>query len=457
MAVESLIVAEGVDYFYGEAPLRKQILFEVDLEIRSGEIVILTGPSGSGKTTLLTLIGGLRSTRDGSLRVLGRELRGASDAALAEVRRRIGYIFQSHNLLDALTASQNVQMSMLLHPPIPAAAMRAKALRALENVGLGTRTDHHPDQLSGGQKQRVAIARALVMAPRLILADEPTASLDKQSGREVVELMQGLAKEQGCAVLLVTHDNRILDVADRIVHLEDGRISSLTNAVLSSTRQLMTLLAQNNRKGELTRQVEELPVEQFMTLLEQVTSEFQNFLRVVAMTHEDAFDSMLEQVIEAFTFKVGQILDADRVSLFMVDADRHELWSKVAQADGERAIDIRLPITRGIIGRVARSGEIVNLRDVSTDRDFAGEIDAQTGYVTRSLLCVPIKDIHGGVFAVAELLNKKSAPAFNASDEQRFQQLVEALGVILESWWRMSRERAAKSPELAVPQHATAP
>jgi putative ABC transport system ATP-binding protein len=443
MSAEPLIAAGGVAHFYGQPPLRKQILFDVNLEIRPGEIIILTGPSGSGKTTLLTLIGGLRSTQEGSLRVLGRELRGADDAALAAVRRRIGYIFQSHNLLDALTASQNVQMSMLLHPPLPVAAMRAKAERALASVGLGKRMDHYPDELSGGQKQRVAIARALVMEPQLILADEPTASLDKQSGREVVELMQRLAKDQGCAVLLVTHDNRILDVADRIVHLEDGRMSSLTNAVLSSTRQLMTLLAQTNRKGELTRRVEDLPVEQFMTLLEQVTSEFQNFLRVIAMTNDDAFDSMLEQVIEAFTLKVGQLLEADRVSLFLVDSERGELWSKVAQYDGERAIDIRLPITSGIVGRVARSGEAISLADAQTHPEFARQIDARTGYVTRSLLCVPIKDIEGRVFAVAELLNKKSAATFNAADVQRFQELAEALGVILESWWRMSRDRAA--------------
>ena len=441
MASAPLVAADGVSHYYGTGSVRRQILFEVTVAIMPGEIIILTGPSGSGKTTFLTLVGGLRSTQEGSLRVLDQELRGATETVLVGVRKDIGYIFQSHNLLDSLSASQNVQMAMQLHPQTSRREMQEKARAALEAVGLGQRVEHYPDQLSGGQKQRVAIARALVNAPRLILADEPTASLDKQSGREVVEIMQRLAKEQGCAVLLVTHDNRILDVADRILHLEDGRLASFTNAVLSNTRQLMGLWAQGNRKGELGRQVRELPVEQFMTLLEQVTTEFQQFLEVVSMSNEDAFDSMLEQVIEAFTLKVGQLLDADRVSVFLVDTDRQELWSKVAQHDGDRPLDIRIPITTGIAGRVARSGETVNLADARSDRDFAVHVEHDTGYRTRSLLCVPIKDTRGDVFAVAQLLNKKSGESFSAGDLQRFHELAEALGVILESWWRMSRQR----------------
>jgi len=224
MSAEPLIAAERVSYFYGEAPLRKQILFDVNLEIRAGEIIILTGPSGSGKTTLLTLIGGLRSTQEGSLRVLGRELRGADDAALAAVRRRIGYIFQSHNLLDALTASQNVQMSMLLHPPLPPAAMRAKAEHALESVGLGQRIDHHPDELSGGQKQRVAIARALVMKPKAMLFDEPTSALDPRLVGEVLAVVGDLAAA-GQTMVIVTHEIAFARrVANRVAVLVAGRI-----------------------------------------------------------------------------------------------------------------------------------------------------------------------------------------------------------------------------------------
>jgi len=206
--------------------LRKQVLFNVNLEIAPGEIVIMTGPSGSGKTTLLTLMGGLRSTQEGSLKILDQEIVGASKQKLLKIRRNIGYIFQAHNLMTFLTAKQNVRMSLELHDEIATQDLDRKAADILEQVGLGDRLNSYPENLSGGQKQRVAIARALVSRPKIVLADEPTAALDKKSGRDVVEMMQTLAKEQHCTILIVTHDNRILDVADRIVYMEDGRLVS---------------------------------------------------------------------------------------------------------------------------------------------------------------------------------------------------------------------------------------
>ncbi|MBH8572774.1 DevA family ABC transporter ATP-binding protein [Nostocaceae cyanobacterium CENA369] len=217
-----VISIHQINHFFGKGSLRKQVLFNINLDIYPGEIVIMTGPSGSGKTTLLSLIGALRSCQHGSLKVIGQELCGAGQNQLIKTRRQIGYIFQSYNLLDSLTARQNVEMSLELHEHLSWTARRAKASRMLEAVGLGNRLNYYPENLSGGQKQRVAIARALVANPKIILADEPTASLDKKSGRDVVELMQTLAKEQGCTILLVTHDNRILDIAVRIIHMEDG-------------------------------------------------------------------------------------------------------------------------------------------------------------------------------------------------------------------------------------------
>jgi putative ABC transport system ATP-binding protein len=445
------VVVEGVNHYFGVPPLRRQILFDVSVEIQRGEIIILTGPSGSGKTTLLTLIGGLRSTQEGSLRVLGREMRGATEETLVEVRKNIGYVFQAHNLLDSLTAQQNVQMSLLLHPGRSAREFRQRAVDTLTAVGLAERVDHYPDQLSGGQKQRVAIARALVSEPRLILADEPTASLDKQSGREVVDLLQRLAKDQGCTVLLVTHDNRILDIADRIVHLEDGRLSSFTAGVASSTQQLMGMFAQHNRKGELIRRIKDLPLAQFGSFLEEATGEFQQLLQVLEMSNDEAFESMIEQVIEAFTLKAGQLLAADRVTLFLVDTERRELWSKVAQSDGEKPLEIRLSIDQGVAGRVARTGETVNVEDAYTLPEFNRDVDQRTGYHTRSVLCVPIQDTRGRIFAVAQLLNKQGAPRFDAADERRFQELAGSIGVMLESWWRMSRQRGSGNGAAAGP------
>jgi putative ABC transport system ATP-binding protein len=226
MLPKPVIAVKHLNHYFGQGKLRKQALFDINLEIYAGEIVIMTGPSGSGKTTLLTMAGGLRSAQEGSLLVLGQELCGATQDQLVQVRRNIGYIFQAHNLLKSLTAQQNVQMALELHKDIPLREMPAKAKEMLEAVGLGHRINYYPEDLSGGQKQRVAIARALVSHPKIVLADEPTAALDKKSGRDVVELMQRLAKEQGCTILMVTHDNRILDIADRIVHMEDGRLAS---------------------------------------------------------------------------------------------------------------------------------------------------------------------------------------------------------------------------------------
>ncbi|MEC4806068.1 MAG: DevA family ABC transporter ATP-binding protein [Jaaginema sp. PMC 1079.18] len=226
----TVIEIKNLDFFFGRGALRKQTLFDINLTLEAGEVTIMKGPSGSGKTTLLTLMGGLRSPQTGSLKVFGRELVGASKAQLVTTRRNIGYIFQAHNLLKSLTARQNVQMSQELHN-VGAKEAKARAIEMLTAVGLGDRVNYHPDALSGGQKQRVAIARALVSHPKMVLADEPTAALDSKSGRDVVELMQRLAKEQGCTILIVTHDNRILDVADRLIHLEDGHLSQETLTV----------------------------------------------------------------------------------------------------------------------------------------------------------------------------------------------------------------------------------
>jgi putative ABC transport system ATP-binding protein len=225
---QPVVTVRHLNHAFGKGDLRKPVLVDVNLDIYPGEIVILTGPSGSGKTTLLTIIGALRSLQEGSVKILGEELYGASKKQLVQVRKQIGFIFQAHNLLDSLTAQQNVRMSLRLHQDIPMPERTTKSIDILEAVGMGERLDYYPENLSGGQKQRVAIARALVSEPSLVLADEPTAALDSKSGRAVVEIMQQLAKEQGCAILLVTHDNRILDVADRIVHMEDGRLASDT-------------------------------------------------------------------------------------------------------------------------------------------------------------------------------------------------------------------------------------
>jgi putative ABC transport system ATP-binding protein len=221
-----------VNYWFGQGEARKQVLYDNNLDLYPGELVIMTGPSGSGKTTLLTLIGALRSVQEGSIRVMGQELTGLDQRRLIAVRREIGFIFQAHNLFDALTAFQNVRMSLELKPLQPD-QMRRRATEILARLGLEHRIHYKPQALSGGQRQRVAIARALVNRPALVLADEPTAALDKDSSHDVVRLLKELTGQDHCTVLMITHDNRILDIADRIVNMQDGSITS--NLIVEET------------------------------------------------------------------------------------------------------------------------------------------------------------------------------------------------------------------------------
>ena len=223
-----VIEVAGLNHWFGAGDARKQALYDLDLTIEAGSFTVLMGPSGSGKTTVLTLLGCLRSVQDGSVRLLGQELNSAGEPTLMALRRRLGFIFQAHNLHESLTALQNVMMGLQVHSGIPHDLARKAATHALGLVGLSDRVNYLPANLSGGQKQRVAVARALIGNPALVLADEPTAALDAESATEVVDLLKRLGSARGTTTLLVTHDNRILERADRILLLEDGRIVSDT-------------------------------------------------------------------------------------------------------------------------------------------------------------------------------------------------------------------------------------
>jgi len=430
MSASSPISVQGLCHSFGKGVLRKQILFDITTEIPQGEIVIVTGPSGSGKTTMLTLVGALRSAQEGSVRVLGQELCGAKPRVLEKVRKQIGFIFQQHNLLGALTAIQNVELGARVTGKINRSQLRKRSKEMLEAVGLGDRMSHHPEQLSGGQRQRVAIARALVGEPAMLLADEPTASLDKQSGREVVDRMKVLAKEHGTTILLVTHDNRILDIADRIVHLEDGHLSTFTDSVIANNRHMMQMLADNRKKQEIETVVEQLDEAGFHDLLQEITDESERFLEVTSLASDVAFKSMLERGLSAFTLKLGQLLNAERSSLFLVENDT--LLLKVAE-DVDPENEIRIPIGSGIAGAVAQSGEAINIADAYADSRFNPAIDKKTGFRTGSILSLPVKNQLGEVFAVAQLLNRKDGQPFDQNDEARFSNFIASTGVIFET------------------------
>ena len=432
MAGEASIRVENLNHFFGRGALRKQILFDITTEIRAGEIVIVTGPSGSGKTTLLTLVGALRSAQEGSVRILGEELHGARSRVLERVRRQIGFIFQQHNLVEALSALQNVELGLRVSGKFHGAALRRRARNMLEAVGLDERMHHRPDQLSGGQRQRVAIARALASEPPMLLADEPTASLDKHSGREVVDRMQALARERGTTILLVTHDNRILDIADRIVHLEDGRLSTFTEAVIANNQHMMKTLAENRQKQPIDELIAELDEPGFRNLLEEITEESQRFLEATALANDMAFQSLLERGLFGFTYKAGQLLNAERASLFLVDRDTNSLVMRVAE-DLPEDEEVRIPMGAGIAGAVAESGRNIRVDDAYADPRFSPEVDRRSGFQTRSILCLPVKNRHGEVFAVAQLLNRRDGESFDDGDERRFAEFLESLGVILET------------------------
>ena len=218
----------GLNHFFGTGEARKQAIWDVNLNIKRGSLTVLMGPSGSGKTTLLTLMGCLRDVQEGSVMLLGTDLNGSHEAQLIMLRRRLGFIFQAHNLHESLTATQNVQMGLQVHGQGNAAAQLIATRHMLKIVGLGDRMDYLPANLSGGQKQRVAVARALVSNPEIVFADEPTAALDKESGMNVVAMLKAMGKTRQTTTVMVTHDNRILEMADRIITMEEGRIVSDT-------------------------------------------------------------------------------------------------------------------------------------------------------------------------------------------------------------------------------------
>lgn len=220
----SAVIARDIGMAFGSSGLSTQVLFNVDLEIAQGELTMLIGPSGCGKTTLLSILSGTLKPTAGDVEVMGHVITRMKDAEKVVLRRRrIGFIFQQYNLLPALTAAENAAMALVADGmPLKLAAEKARLV--LEELGMGLHADKLPRQLSGGQQQRVAIARAIVHEPDLVVCDEPTAALDAETGRQVMELLKDAAAGPGRAVLVVTHDNRIYHYANRIVAMEDGRI-----------------------------------------------------------------------------------------------------------------------------------------------------------------------------------------------------------------------------------------
>jgi putative ABC transport system ATP-binding protein len=242
--MEPAIAVRQLTKTYAEGSTGTLALRGVDLDVQAGELLMLMGPSGSGKTTLLSIMGCILTATSGSVRIASREVTSLREKELPAIRlQHIGFVFQGFNLFPTLTAGENVEL-MLDLKGVPAARAKKRARELLDQVGLSTKYGSFPSDLSGGQKQRVAIARALAGEPGIILADEPTAALDSHTGRNVMEMMSELAHKRGRAVVIVTHDSRVVDFADRIVKIEDGAIA-MPDALVSSHQVPAGMLVHN--------------------------------------------------------------------------------------------------------------------------------------------------------------------------------------------------------------------
>ncbi|MEM9540123.1 MAG: ATP-binding cassette domain-containing protein [Cyanobacteria bacterium P01_E01_bin.42] len=456
---QPVICVRHLNYYFGQGDLRKQILFDINLDLYQGQTVVLTGPSGSGKTTLLTLMGALRTSREGSLKVLDRELVGLSEIELVKVRRKIGFIFQAHNLFDSLTAVQNVELAVELGDKAKRRNRKYKqqkreiAVEILTKLGLGHRIDYKPSALSGGQKQRVSVARALVNQPSLILADEPTAALDRSSSLEVLSMMQNLVKERGGTLLLVTHDSRVLELADTVISLDDGRLSQAKGELLRSLSSLVSSIFEMDT-SEIAETVRPLSTEQFSKFLDQLNNEFSQLLNTMTLLEGRSLGSKLELIIQTLSIKIAQILNAEQVTFFIVDRENRKLWSKNARGKGGELISIEIPINAGIAGSVATTGKSVNIPDPYNDPRFNPQIDRDTGFLTRNLLCLPMLNENNEVFAVVQVLNKKGDLPFDRADEEGFFDLVQSLELVLQSSIVHAKQRrSATAKALAVDSH----
>jgi putative ABC transport system ATP-binding protein len=316
-----ILSLRDVSYSYPSGSGRKQVLCNVSADVWPGEIVLMVGPSGGGKTTMLTLAGALRSVESGSIVTLQQELSGATPEELMQVRKRIGFVFQHHNLLECLSAVQNVQTAMV---PLdyPYTRARQDCVAMLEAVGMGSYVHSKPRKLSGGQQQRVAIARALVRKPELVLADEPTASLDGVSGREIVELLRRLARAQGCAIIMVTHDSRILDLADRSLRLEDGVLSSYASALTADSAHMLTALSAFRDSEGLNWFWREMDGAQFLDALRRLRVEAMQFLNVMDFGADDSLAEWVDALLQSVLGKAATILDAPNASIRTIGKPR---------------------------------------------------------------------------------------------------------------------------------------
>jgi putative ABC transport system ATP-binding protein len=371
-----LLSLRDVSYSYPTPTGRKQVLRSVSADVWPGEIVLMVGPSGAGKTTMLTLAGALRSVESGSILVLRQELSGAGPRERMQVRKKIGFIFQHHNLLESLSAVDNVQMALA---PLgyPAKQARKECVEMLQAVGMGKHIHSRPRNLSGGQQQRVAIARALVRKPQLVLADEPTASLDGVSGREIVELLRRLARMQGCAIMIVTHDSRILDLADRSLRLEDGVLLSNAATVTQDSAHTLTMLTAFGDSEAFDWYWGQMETGAFLETLRRLRVEATQYLNVMDFGDVSANSDWMEVFLGSVLSKAAALVDAAYASVRTTGESGLPAFFLQAGAEGAAGEPARLEVLgrdSTAIGvaefRAAGAGSILSESSVRRLKDF---------------------------------------------------------------------------------------
>jgi putative ABC transport system ATP-binding protein len=430
MSSDISISVKNLDFSFGSGDLKKQILFDISTDIKAGEIVIVTGPSGSGKTTLLTIVSALRTVNTGSVQILGKELSGAKSKALEQVRKNIGFIFQQHNLIGALTALQNVVLGIRISGKFKGSQIEQRAIEYLHIVGLGDRIHYHPEQLSGGQRQRVAIARAMAAEPKILMADEPTASLDKQSGRDVVDRMKSLAKEQGSTILLVTHDNRILDVADRIIYLEDGHIASFNEAVIDNSQHMMKVVADTPSERPNNQNESDFDSQYFMV---ELSLQSQRILALKSKINPVAFKGVLTNALTDFTAQAAEKFNTHGFPLYIATEDA---WNASPLGDASGQHIATYPNQGGLVNAVRDLNKSILVCNSLLDKRIDPIIDKQFEDA-QMIMAVPLKRRTGEIFAVVECRRLMDKPVFTERDLKLFELFCTSITGLLDAYTKL--------------------
>jgi len=438
-----LVIANDLNFSFGEGELRRQMLYGIDFVLEPGEIVIVTGPSGSGKSTFLTLVGTLRSHQEGQLDVVGNSLLGASAATINNVRQQLGFIFQYHNLLDSLTATENVLMGFAKGDKRTKSQLKEVASSTLATLGLEMRLNYKPSSLSGGQNQRVSIARALVRSPKVILADEPTASLDATTTEIVMRLFREQTKELGSSILLVTHDDRIFKQADRVVEVRDGKLRDAGATYLDHGKNqasaALTTIAHSHKLEAPAVTADPRPG---TLAANRVKGALESLEKVLSDLAEIKLATTLQSLAQSLTYIASESassLNADGCSIYLYDKDNAELFTLALSSAKDDLEGFAISTDKGFVGKCFREGAAVLEGRAADSTTLDRTIDLKSGLTTQSVACVPLSTETGDVFGIIQLVDQK-ADQFSTETIDGLYELRSLLAAPLHEYWLLATQ-----------------